>query len=110
MRVLDRAVAPAAQVIPVAVENHHRRILALENVDAVPGIGRNAADHSHGFALGHPGKIAHQFVGMLARAELCHGCLSLCNSATLSAMREPCLAPATGIDCSDIGSPGEEQA
>jgi hypothetical protein len=74
VRFLHGADAPAAEVVPVAIEYHHRRIFALENVNAILRIGRNPADYAEGFALGHFGPIADHFVGMPARADLFHCC------------------------------------
>src|SRR5262245_12897802 len=72
MRFLDRADSPATQVIPIAIEHHYGRILALKHVDAVLRVGRYPAHHSERFSFGHLGKIAYQFVGVLARPKLCH--------------------------------------
>jgi len=43
MRIGEGADAPAAQVGPVAVEDHHRRVLALEHIDPILGVGRDRA-------------------------------------------------------------------
>jgi hypothetical protein len=72
VRFLHRADAPAAEVVAVAVEHHHRRILALKHIDTILRIGRHAADHAKGLALGHLGPVADQFVGIVAAAEFCH--------------------------------------
>src|SRR5580700_10956096 len=75
VRVGDLAAAPRAQVLAFAVEHHHRRILALEYVDAVLRVGRHPADHPELFSRRQFGKIVDHLVGIFARANLCHGCL-----------------------------------
>ncbi len=42
--ICDGADAPAVEIIAVAIKDHHWRVLALEDVDAVLGIGGYRAD------------------------------------------------------------------
>ena len=45
------AVAPRVQEVAVLVEHHHRRILALENVNSVLRVGRDGGDDSERLAI-----------------------------------------------------------
>src|SRR6516162_6749105 len=75
MRVGDLTAAPSAEVFAVAVENHDRRVLALEHINAVLRIGRYAADQPEGLPGGQFAEIVDQLVGVFACADLCHCCL-----------------------------------
>ena len=48
MRVDNLAAPPGAQVLPLAVEHYDRRVLALEDVDAILRIRRHPADQHAG--------------------------------------------------------------
>src|SRR5262249_24321018 len=75
VRVRDLAAAPGAQIFALAVEDHHRGILALEHVNAILRIGRHPADQPERLSVGQFEEIADLLVGVFARPDLCHGCL-----------------------------------
>ena len=70
----DLAGAPGTQVFSLPVEYHHRRILALEYVDAILRIGCHPADQPEFFSIRQFEKIANQLVGMFGSSNLCHRC------------------------------------
>ena len=63
------AVAPGVLQVAVAVEDENGRLLALEGVDAVLGVGGDGADHGEGLALGQLGPVLLEGVGVVAGAE-----------------------------------------
>jgi hypothetical protein len=75
VRVGDLAGAPGAQIGAVAVEHHHRRVLALEDVDAVLRVGGYAADQAEPFSVGEFEEIADHLIGAVACAGLGHCCV-----------------------------------
>src|SRR5271166_2960933 len=72
VRVSDLAAAPGTEVLPVAVEDHDRRILALEHVNAVLRIRRHPADQPERLPGRQFAEIADQLVGVFIRLSLCH--------------------------------------
>ena len=56
VRIGDGADAPGVEVVTVAIKDHHRRVLALEDVEAVLGIGRHRADQPKCCPAGSLGK------------------------------------------------------
>ena len=72
VRVGDLARTPGAQVFAIAIEHHDRRVLALEDIDAVVIIGRHPADQPERLSVGQFQEIADQLVGVFACAKLCH--------------------------------------
>jgi hypothetical protein len=102
MRVGDRAAAPGAQVLALAVEDQHRGILALEYVNAVLRICRHPANQAERLSGGQFEEIADQLVGVFARADLCHCCLPpgkrvAAVTAAWPAIFRPCEARRNGI-------------
>ena len=71
----EGAVAPGVLEVAVAVEDEDGRLLALEGVDAVLGVGGDGGDHGEGLALGQLGPVFLEGVGVVAGAEGGHGCL-----------------------------------
>jgi hypothetical protein len=57
VRVGDLAAAPGAEILAVAVKDHDRRVLALEDIDAVLRIGRHPTDETKGFPGGQFAEI-----------------------------------------------------
>jgi hypothetical protein len=72
VRVRDGADPPAVEVVASAVEDHDWRILALEDVEAILGIGRHRADDPKRLPRGELGKVLDEFVGIVACANLRH--------------------------------------
>ena len=72
VRVGDLAGAPGGEVVAVAVEHHHRGVLALEHIDAVLQVGRHPADQAEFFPVGEFEEVADQLVGVVACADLGH--------------------------------------
>jgi len=77
VRVLDRTAAPGAEVFPLAIEDDHRRILALEDINAVLRVRRHPANQSEPLTVRHFEEVADQLIGMSARANSCHRGLPL---------------------------------
>ena len=72
MRALEQARAPGAEKFSVLVEDQHRRVLALKNIQTVLRIRGHPADQADGFACGHFGKVFNEFVGVWACADFHH--------------------------------------
>jgi hypothetical protein len=72
MRVCDSANAPAVEIIAIAGEDEHGRVLALKDVEAVLGIGCYRADNAKRLPSGELGIVLEKFVSIFACANLCH--------------------------------------
>src|SRR5262249_35238714 len=72
VRVCDGTDAPAVEVVTVAVEDHHGRIRALEDIDAILGISRHCADDPQRLPSREFGEVLDEFVSIFAGANLCH--------------------------------------
>jgi hypothetical protein len=69
VRAFEQACTPGADVFTLVVENQHRRIFALKNIQPVLRIGGDTADHADGFARRHFCEVLDEFVGVFARAN-----------------------------------------
>ena len=61
--------APATQVVARPVKDHHRRVLPLEHINIVLGVGGDGADDAEGFPGRQLGPVLDQFVGIFAGAD-----------------------------------------
>src|SRR5262249_59941326 len=73
MGALELSAAPGMQELAFRVEHQHRGVLALEDVQAVAGMRRDAADEAEGLALGQFRKILDDLVGVLAGSDFHFG-------------------------------------
>ena len=69
----EGAVTPGVLEVAVAVEDEDGRLLALEGIDEVLGVGGDGRDHGEGLALGQLGPVFLDGVGVMAGAKGGHG-------------------------------------
>ena len=66
MRRVDVSISPGVEEVPVTVEYQNWRVLPLQDVNSVLGVGSDGADYSKSFTIGQLGPVLNEFVGMLS--------------------------------------------
>src|SRR6476661_9555503 len=72
VRISHRATAPGIDVFSVALEDEHRRILALEDVETVTRIGRYSAHDAERLSCRELRKVGYELVRVVACANIRH--------------------------------------